>query len=232
MATLLIQLVGPMQSWGISSRFNERDTNKEPSKSGIIGLLAAALGIDRGNWNDLKPLTALRMAVRHDRPGILRRDYQTVACNKDDSIIKANGKIEKADGIVSNRYYLADAAFLVGLEGDDKALLKAIMEALKNPIWQLFLGRKSYLPSEPIWIEEGVRDESLDDTMLKWPWISSERYNENKPETFLLSIESKTNEGIANRDQPISSFEERRFGTRFVKQKVIPHTQGEDDASS
>jgi len=53
MPTLLLRLVGPMQSWGTTSRFDQRDTGKEPSKSGVIGLVAAALGIDRENWTDL-----------------------------------------------------------------------------------------------------------------------------------------------------------------------------------
>lgn len=70
MPTLLLRLVGPMQSWGTTSRFDQRDTGKEPSKSGVIGLLAAALGIDRENWIDLEPLTLLSMGARHDRPGV------------------------------------------------------------------------------------------------------------------------------------------------------------------
>jgi CRISPR system Cascade subunit CasD len=77
MATLLLRLVGPIQSWGTASRFDERDTGKEPSKSGVLGLLAAASGIDRENWLDLEPLTRLIMGVRHDRPGIPMREYQT-----------------------------------------------------------------------------------------------------------------------------------------------------------
>jgi CRISPR system Cascade subunit CasD len=60
MPTLLLRLVGPMQSWGTTSRFDQRDTGKEPSKSGVIGLVAAALGIDRENWTDLEPLTHRR----------------------------------------------------------------------------------------------------------------------------------------------------------------------------
>ncbi|MEK7721143.1 MAG: type I-E CRISPR-associated protein Cas5/CasD, partial [Elusimicrobiota bacterium] len=77
MPTLLLRLAGPMQSWGTTSRFDNRDTGKEPSKSGVIGLLAAAMGIDRENRTDLEPLTLLVMGVRHDRPGIPKYDYQT-----------------------------------------------------------------------------------------------------------------------------------------------------------
>ena len=62
MATVLLRLIGPMQSWGTTSRFDERDTGKEPTKSGVLGLVAAALGIDRENWHDLEPLCRLRMA--------------------------------------------------------------------------------------------------------------------------------------------------------------------------
>ena len=79
MPTLLIRLAGPMQSWGTSSRFDRRDTGKEPSKSGVIGLLSAAMGIGRENWVDLEPLAALSMGIRHDRPGILKQDYQTAS---------------------------------------------------------------------------------------------------------------------------------------------------------
>src|SRR3989337_2849908 len=99
MPTLLVRLAGPMQSWGTTSRFDQRDTGKEPSKSGVIGLLAAAMGIDRGNWDDLEPLTRLAMGVRHDRPGIPKREYQTAGCARTDMIVKADGTLSK-DGKV------------------------------------------------------------------------------------------------------------------------------------
>jgi len=127
MPTLLLRLVGPMQSWGTTSRFDQRDTGKEPSKSGVVGLLAAALGIDREKWTDLQPLTKLSMGVRHDRPGVPKRDYQTAGCAANDTMIKADGKPSR-DGVVSQRFYLADAAFLVGVEGDDRALLDKVHE--------------------------------------------------------------------------------------------------------
>ena len=110
MPTLLLRLVGPMQSWGTTSRFDQRDTGKEPSKSGVIGLLAAALGIDRETWSDLEPLTHMSMGVRHDRPGVPKRDYHTAGCAATDTIIKADGTQAKDGGVVSDRFYLADAA--------------------------------------------------------------------------------------------------------------------------
>jgi len=132
MPTLLLRLAGAMQSWGTTSRFDQRDTGKEPSKSGVIGLLAAALGIDRENWTDLKPLTRLSMGVRHDRAGIPKYDYQTVGQGTEEIVdsdgnvqirsrmILANGKYPSGDklgeGVQSYRHYLADAAFLVLLK--------------------------------------------------------------------------------------------------------------------
>jgi CRISPR system Cascade subunit CasD len=221
MPTLLLCLVAPMQSWGTSSRFGERDTGKEPSKSGVIGLLAAAMGIDRENWTDLLPLTRLRMAVRHDRPGTPKRDYQTAGCASTDTIIKADGKPSK-DGVVSRRDYLADAAFLVGLQGDDRALLERAHAKLQDPVWLLFLGRKSYVPSEAIWIANGLQDAPLREIVVRWPWIAALRKWETRPDKLLVSWESEDETGVLRMDQPLSSFAERRFGSRFVTSEWIP----------
>ncbi|MFH1217310.1 MAG: type I-E CRISPR-associated protein Cas5/CasD [Pseudomonadota bacterium] len=222
MPTLLLRLVGPMQSWGITSRFDQRDTGKEPSKSGVIGLLAAAMGIDRENWPDLEPFTHLSMGVRHDRPGMPKRDYQTAACVATDTIIKADGTPAKDGGVVSQRFYLADAAFLVALEGDDRPFLERVHKQLKNPVWFLALGRKSYLPSEPIWIFDGVQDAPLREVLTRWPWIASQRKWEKIPEKLLVSFESKDGTGVLKMDQPLSSFAERRFGARYVRSEWIP----------
>lgn len=221
MPTLLLRTVGPMQSWGTTSRFDQRDTGKEPSKSGIIGLFAAALGIDRENWVDLEPLTQLSMGVRHDRPGVPKRDYQTTGCSRMDTIIKADGTTSK-DGIVSERHYLADAAFLVGLEGEDRSLLTRAHSALRNPVWPLALGRKSHVPSEDVWIEEGVQEGALRDALASWPWIASLRRWEQPPENLLISMESRDGTGILKMDQPLSCFSARRFGARFVRSEWIP----------
>lgn len=225
MPTLLLRLVGPMQSWGTTSRFDQRDTGKEPSKSGVIGLLAAAMGIDRENWIDLEPLTHLSMGVRHDRPGVPKRDYQTAGCAATDTIIKADGTQAKGGGVVSQRFYLADAAFLVGLECEDISLLKQIFAALCDPVWTLALGRKSYVPSESIWIEDGVQDAPLQEVLGRWPWIANQRKWEELPEKLLVSIESEDGTGVLKMDQPLSSFAERRFGTRFVRSEWITFSQ-------
>ncbi len=224
MPTLLLRLTGPMQSWGTTSRFDQRDTGKEPSKSGVIGLIAAAMGIARENWVDLKPLTRLSMGIRHDRPGVPKRDYQTAGCATTDTIIKADGKPSK-DGVPSQRDYLADAAFLVGLECEDRSLLERIHAALQNPVWTLALGRKSYVPSEPIWIENGLLDAPLHEALAQWPWISSLRKCEVLPEQLLVSFESADESGVLRMDQPLSSFAERRFGSRFVRSELIDFPQ-------
>ena len=64
MATLLLRLAAPLQSWGADSKFETRKTNREPTKSGIIGLLAAALGLRRDDAAGLARLNGLHFAVR------------------------------------------------------------------------------------------------------------------------------------------------------------------------
>lgn len=204
-----------MQSWGITSRFDRRDTGKEPSKSGVVGLVAAALGIDRRDWGDLEPVARLSMGVRHDRPGTPGRDYQTAQ-----HIISADrSKIHET--AVTERDYLADAAFLVGLQGDDQTLMDRISTALRDPVWPLALGRKSYVPSESVWIEDGLQHASLRDALVGRPWIGTPRRWEAAPERLLASFESDDGSGVLRMDQPLSSFAERRFGPRFVRSEWI-----------
>lgn len=205
MNTLLIRLSAPMQSWGTQSRFTVRDTGLEPSKSGVLGLLCAALGIDREDDNGLNSLTSLRMGVRVDREGLLRVDYHTA---KD--VRMANGKTKDTE--LSNRYYLANAVFLVGLESEDLALLEKIQAALQKPVWALFLGRKAFVPGEAILLEDGLRKgESLEAVMKKYPTLC-------QPEKDKLRVVLEdTNGAIVRTDQPLSfSRERRKFAPRRV----------------
>src|SRR5262245_31630098 len=125
MATILLRLAGPMQSWGTRSRFDDRDTERFPSKSGVIGLLCAALG--RSRTAPVDDLAALRMGARADRPGLLATDFHTAL-----TVAKASGASPAT--VVSRRHYLADAAFLVGLEGD-RSVLASLEQALRQPVW-------------------------------------------------------------------------------------------------
>lgn len=209
MPTLLLWLSGPMQSWGTTSRFDERDSQLEPSKSGVLGLVCAALGRDRTEPVD--DLARLRMGVRVDREGLLVRDYQTIS----PPYRHANGDIEKKNAVISKRYYLADAAFLVGLEGDDRALLEHIHAALRSPHWPLALGRKSFPPGEPVWLDGAIREQGLSDALLASPRIALPRH-EHCDEPVRLVLEHD-NEGVVRLDQPVAPFAERRFGPRYVK---------------
>ena len=138
MATLLLRLVAPMQAWGSRSRFDDRDTEAEPTLSGVLGLCAAALGIDRADPVD--ELVRLSFGVRVDREGGAGRDYHTA------QLFPGNPKT-KTD--VTTRFYLSDAAFWAGLEGD-VALLSRLHAALRSPHWPLSLGRRAFQASLPI----------------------------------------------------------------------------------
>ena len=78
MKTVILRLEAPMQSWGASSRFEERETLSTPTKSGVVGLVAAALGVPRDDEERLAELGRLEMAVRVDRAGTRGRDYQSL----------------------------------------------------------------------------------------------------------------------------------------------------------
>ena len=87
------------------------------------------------------------------------------------------------------------------------------------------LGRKSYVPSEPIWIKDGLHDGALLEVMKQRPWIAAPRKWEEPPTELLLSMESTDGSGTLKMDQPLSSFAERRFGSRFVRSEWIPFPQ-------
>lgn len=179
MSTLLIRLAGPMQSWGIQSRFRTRDTQSEPSKSGVVGLLCAALG--RPREADIADLAALLMGVRVDREGLPQRDFQTAGgthANDGYGVARFGGGPPVT--VPLQRHYLADASFLVGLEatsGSGEALLLQLNDALARPRWPLSLGRKAYAPGVPIRLPDGPplgpgmrMGHSLRDALLTYPW--------------------------------------------------------------
>jgi len=208
MNVLLLRLAGPMQSWGVQSRFTVRDTGLEPSKSGVVGLLCAALG--RRRPEPVDDLAALKMGVRVDQEGTMARDYHTAGKG---GILKASGQVEKKNLVVSTRYYLADARFLVGLEGDDLDLLARLHAALRDPHWPLYLGRKAFVPGEPVWLEDGLlSDADLRTVLEAYPWLGCDP--KRRPVQVRLVIEDPNGTEVRP-DQPLS-FAERRFAPRQV----------------
>lgn len=209
MPTLLIRSSGPMQSWGTTSRFDERDSQLEPSKSGVLGLICAALGRDRAEPVD--DLAALKMGVRVDREGVLMRDYQTAT-----GVVNAAGKVDLGRTVISPRYYLADAVFLVGLEGVDLALLQRIAAALQAPVWLLALGRKGFPPGEPVYLPDGLVDAPLRTALLDYPALAAVLQAGSKR----LILEHDQH-GSVRLDQPIAPFSQRRFGPRYIASEAI-----------
>lgn len=243
--TLLLRLAGPMQSWGTQSHFTRRDTGLEPSKSGVIGLLCAALG--RPREAPVDDLVALQMGVRVDHEGTLQVDFQTAGGSPRGRGVAgtagasggrgAYGVAEFSGGVrtvISRRAYLADASFLVGLEAaspEQEQLLRTLDAALAHPFWPLFLGRKSYVPAEPVRLPDspplgpGLTSLPLRAALLGYPWPASapaaEGASNGQGNTAALRfvLEDPTALGGESRqDVPISfSPLDRRYAPRFVR---------------
>lgn len=225
---LLLRLAAPMQSWGVSSRFSIRDTGKEPSKSGVIGLLCAALGISREEANANNPqfadLLKLEMGVRVNREGILQTDYHTAQ-----NIAKADGGNKETE--LSTRYYLSDADFLVGLAGDNLEFLEMLQNALRRPKWQIFLGRKAFVPSLPVYYTSGVISNQDLATVLK-----SFDLNSIASAQIHARLILENEAGSETRpDVPLSfaarRFTNRRVTTTFFNPKGDDNSNGNTDLS-
>ncbi|MFD4664097.1 type I-E CRISPR-associated protein Cas5/CasD [Streptomyces halstedii] len=209
---LLVRLAAPLQSWGVAGRFWRRDTHSRPTKSGVIGMCAAALGLPREPPPDdpgsdpLAELAPLLFGVRADRPGTPVRDYHTVGAGRYPlrprdlvtdhrraaaaaaSVDAASGSVfghhelegwygapkritadprsgalvsaeVRRKALITERWYLADAAFLVGLQHTERELLERIAHALEHPERLLWLGRKSCPPSGQLAL--GIRPGTL-----------------------------------------------------------------------
>ena len=215
MSVILLRLEGPMQSWGIDSRFSDRYTEAEPSKSGVIGLISSALGHSREK--ELEELVKMKMAIRVDREGKIVHDFHTVL-----NVVRADAKGEitpsKIGTVVSRRFYIEDACFTVGLESKDETLLININKALRQPKWPLFLGRKSYPPISPISLSDQVFKGPLEEVIKKLPWQGRE--HENQPDRLRFITECGLNDGEPRFDVPIS-FSPRKFRSRNVRTEFI-----------
>lgn len=153
--TLFFRLEGPLQAWGDTSKFVIRRSMEAPTKSGVLGLVCCAMGRSRQAARERLPeLNTLSMGVRIDRPGTRWWDYHTVGANV--GILRADGKgikrtasTKEIETLITRREYLADASFLVALQGEPE-LIQRVADALVSPVWPIFLGRKSCPPGLPV----------------------------------------------------------------------------------
>lgn len=208
MSTLILRLKGPQQSWGTSSRYRTRDAGAEPSKSGVIGLLAAAAGRERSS--DLTDLAGLTLGVRVDQPGRLLVDYHTA---------QARGAKNVA---LSWRHYRADAAYTAAVSGPD-GLMETLAEAVDSPEFPLYLGRRS-CPT-PVDLLAGHVAENDVEVVLRdlttCPWLASEWHRRASGKTVHLPLARDAapgERGETVQDVPVS-FDPRR--RTYVARSVL-----------
>ncbi|MFJ8745830.1 type I-E CRISPR-associated protein Cas5/CasD [Embleya sp. NPDC127516] len=216
-----------MQSWGDRSAFNRRETRPEPTKSGIVGLLAAAAG--RRREEDIEDLAGLRLGVRVDQAGSLMRDYHTVSDYRGQPLPQAG---VSAKGIqkptspakhthITQRFYLQDAVFVAGVEGPTD-LITTLSTAISNPAFPLALGRRSCVPTQPVNL--GLRETGLEAALTAEVWQIGDHARrrhtgKGRPATVQLSATFDDTDGddVAH-DQPVSFDPLRRaFTSRRIR---------------
>ncbi len=194
-ACLALLLDAPMQSWGHASRFERRTTALHPTRSGVFGLLAAALGIDKHGDDEASRLaryaalrvttvTLPRLASRGREPElpiVRMEDYHTVT-----GIRRASGKMDDDATVQTYRHYLLDARFGVLLEGPAPLLIE-ITNALRNPVWGVWFGRKSCIPATPLVVADpSPRDDA-------WPnLLRRAGYRGDEPVSYFDRISETT----------------------------------------
>lgn len=207
---LILRLDGLMQSWGERARWDSRDTNPFPTKSGVIGLIACAMGLKRGDMAIRELAEEVTIGIRADRAGALMTDFQTITGD----LITAEGKRRAKHGetttILSRRQYIFDAAFLVVISGPEDTL-ERISAALLQPKWQIFLGRKSCVPSRPVF-ESMTRAYATVEEALRMIPLSA-RTDSGK--VFLCELEDPAG-NYTRRDHPLNT-PSRHYSNRRIR---------------
>lgn len=160
MKTIILKFSGPLQSWGIGSYFETRDTARYPTKSAVIGLVGGALGYRRDETEKIQRLNELSFGVRIEQRGTLLKDYHIAR--------SAN------QTYVTNRYYLQDAVFLAMLSHEDSSWIDTVAKAIVSPVFPPYLGRRS-VPVDSEFFQ-GIVENDLLSTIKTYHWHASEWY--------------------------------------------------------
>lgn len=210
MKLLILRLEGALQSWGERSHWDHRDTANFPTKSGVVGLLGCALGLERGDARLAGLANALALAVRADRYGTVMTDYHTVQsrCGK---FLNTQGK-PRGDTIITPREYLEDACFTAFLSGPED-VLRACAGALRHPVWTPCLGRRSCPPARPLLPHLTDEYVSLEDAARRFRWEGMEPAHAEKD--LYCEIEDAAGTQMRN-DQPLDASHDR-YAPRRVR---------------
>jgi CRISPR system Cascade subunit CasD len=239
-ACLALRLGGPLQSWGSASDYNRRDTDTMPTKSGVIGLLAAADG--RRREDPIVDLLALRLGVRVDQPGTLLRDYHTVSDYRGRPLLSASvdarrRQVKTAPAkytAVTERFYLQDAIFVAVVAGDSE-LMRGLAKAVTRPAFPLALGRRCCVPTQPLLLRSTsgdlLWDQPLEKTLGSVPWQASwsHRRRFREPTTSLLTAYDSDVGTVRCTDVPTSfAHRSRSFTTRRIVRDSVVVSTGRD----
>lgn len=211
MKLLILRLEGALQSWGERSHWDHRDTANFPTKSGVVGLLGCALGLERGDARLAGLANALALAVRADRYGSILVDYYTIQ-SMDGNIKAAGGDDRGSDTINGRKEYLEDACFTAFLSGPED-VLRACAGALRHPVWTPCLGRRSCPPARPLLPHLTDEYVSLEDAARRFRWEGMEPAHAEKD--LYCEIEDAAGTQMRN-DQPLDASHDR-YAPRRVR---------------
>lgn len=227
MRVLTIRLSSPLQSYGKEAAFDRRNSNYYPTKSAIVGLIAAALGYGRKD-NRIHELNKLNYAVRIEQHGERTTDFQIVEWKK--------GKRK-----LTYREYMQDAVYLIAIGSSNEDEINKIEYALKHPKYALFLGRRSN-PIGGVLMISSYKNTTPISVLRKAPWQASEWYKkkigryydtqiisdydfrENKKNFFIKDI-------VESFDQKQREYSFRKVALESIKlENIIKNENTEHDA--
>jgi len=213
MKYLVLRLSGPLMSFGEGDYWDIRSTGIFPTKSAITGLLAACFGWSRNDTEEIRELSeGISVSVRQDNRFSLLRDYHTIL-----NTLKADGKPNE-NAVQSYRSYLMEAEFSVLVSAKSGALYVSIRSALMDPVWPIFLGRKSCAPSVPVYWGEEIEAENSHAAFQSLP-VTGTLLNQKVPNWFTNEKKSQKKSGkpvqhACITDEKLSGVDTRKSLTR------------------
>lgn len=222
MSVLVLRLAGPLQSWGSSSRFTRRETESAPTKSGILGLIAAAQG--RRRSDPIEDLLGLELAVRTEQRGQLLKDFHT-----------AHQQITGKSMPLTDRFYRADAVYTAHVGGPE-SVLQGVAQAMADPKFPLYLGRRACIPTGRLVL--GIFDGSVAESVRNLPWhpgYQARQAHRNQSEVRLtVQADESVFPGLpvsrSLMDSPLSfNPVRRRYQSRAVVEMDVVISTGSDE---